>query len=344
MAIVTVHGIAMRQCDLFKVHLIIHSVWMVLADIILPAAGTTGRSCHAIADAVCLIHDTDVTETLMGNDVVAEDIQILLYHRTQILAEFLDVGNEVRINVSLQATYSIIVLYQPAAGCLFHHVQYVLTIAHSIKESRKRTQVLSAASRVKEMVVYTLQLIHDRTDIADAVGQFYAHALLNDTDKRMTVHHGRQVVHTVGQCQRLRISELFAEFLDATMDIAQMRIDPGDGLTVQHRLQTKYTVGRRVLRTDVHDEIVICKQRMLCTDKLTLLVEIPLRGRIKFDIILRSVHILCRIHVVILTQRISLEVVSQEETAHIRMTEELDAIEVVDLAFKQIGICPQIED
>ena len=83
---------------------------------------------------------------------------------------------------------------------------------------------------------------------------------------------------------------------------------------------------------------------MLCTDKLTLLVEIPLRGRIKFDIILRSVHILCRIHVVILTQRISLEVVSQEETAHIRMTEELDAIEVVDLAFKQIGICPQIED
>ena len=116
------------------------------------------------------------------------------------------------------------------------------------------------------------------------------------------------------------------------MNITQVWINLGYSLTIQHRLQTKHTVCRRVLRTNIHNEVIISKQRTLCTNEFTILIKIPLCSCIKFYIILRSIHVLSRIHVIILTEWITLKVVSQVEATHIRVTKELNTIEVIDLA------------
>ena len=82
MAIVTIHRIAMGQSNLLKVDLIIHSIWMILTNIILPTTCSTCRTSHTIADTILLIHNTNITETLMGNDIITKDIKILLNHWT----------------------------------------------------------------------------------------------------------------------------------------------------------------------------------------------------------------------------------------------------------------------
>ena len=92
------------------------------------------------------------------------------------------------------------------------------------------------------MVVDTLQLIHDGTDVLDTIAKLHTHSFLDDTYQRMTVGHGTEVIKTVGQCESLRIGHILHHFLNTTMDIAKMRIDALDGLTINDSLQAKHTM------------------------------------------------------------------------------------------------------
>ena len=72
----------MCQGNLLKLNLVIHCVWMVLTYIILPTACTTSRTSYTIINTILLIHNTYITETLTGNNIITKDIQILLNHWT----------------------------------------------------------------------------------------------------------------------------------------------------------------------------------------------------------------------------------------------------------------------
>ena len=142
---IAAHRVARVSSNLLPLHFIVAIVWMVLAHIVLPSGSTSGRTGHTVVDAVLKTHRAYLLQTVVRNDVIAKDVHILLNHRTQILHQVLAVLHEVGVDVVLQSTYSIIVLDESAAGGFLHHVQHVLTVAHSIEESGQRTQVLSTA-------------------------------------------------------------------------------------------------------------------------------------------------------------------------------------------------------
>ena len=133
----------------------------------------------------------------MSDDVITKHIKILLNGWTQILNKILTVLHEVRINVVLQSTYSIIVLNQTSTGGLLHAVQHMLTIAHAIQEGSQSTQVLSHTRGVEQVGVETLKLIHDSTDVLDTISEFYTHTFLNHTYQSMAMLHGSQIVKTI---------------------------------------------------------------------------------------------------------------------------------------------------
>ena len=81
----------------------------------------------------------------------------------------------------------------------------MLTVAHVVEESCKGTQVLCTATQVEQVRINTLEFIHNRTDICDALIELNTHSLFDDTYQRMTVHHGTEIVHTVGKRKGLRI-------------------------------------------------------------------------------------------------------------------------------------------
>ena len=138
-AIVAIHRVAARHNHLFEVHFVVNGVWVMLANVVAPATCTTGRTCYAIADTLFFVHRTYAYETLVCDDVVAEDVEIFLNHRSQILAELLCVLHEVRVDVVLQSTYSIIVLNQSSTRSFFHHVQHVFAVAHTVEHGCKST-------------------------------------------------------------------------------------------------------------------------------------------------------------------------------------------------------------
>jgi hypothetical protein len=123
------------------------------------------------------------------------------------------------------------------------------------------------------------------------------------------------------------------------MDVAKVWIDALYGLSVEHGLQTEYTVGSRVLRADVEHIVVIAKQLILLALKFAIIVEIVFQTIVGLYIVLEGVLI---VKLPILAEGITLEVIAQEQATHIGMTYENDSEEVVNLALQQIGHLPDI--
>ena len=148
---IAVHGVAARHGNLLPLHLVVHIIRMVLAHIILPAGSTSCRTRHGIRDTILLAHRSYLLKALVGDDVITEHIHILLNDGLHILDEILHVLHEVRIDIILQSTYSIIVLYQSSTRRLLHAVEHMLTVAHRIEEGGQRTHILSAAAHIQQV-------------------------------------------------------------------------------------------------------------------------------------------------------------------------------------------------
>ena len=310
---------------------------MVLAHIVMPSCSTSCRAGNAIVHAVGQVHRSYALKPLVRDDVVAEHVQIFLYHGAQIRAQLLGVGNEVGVDVVLQSADAIIVLYESATGGFLHHVEHMLTVAHTVKEGRQGAQVLRASAQEEQVVVYTLQLVHDGTDVMYSVRELYAHGLFYHTHQSVAVVHGAQIVETVCQGECLRIGHALHHLLYAAVYVAQVRIDVLHGLAVEHRLQSQHTVRRGVVRTEVHHKVVVIKESVARLHQFAQVVEVPLRRVVALRLIGHGEPVVLRAHVIVLAQRITHKVIAQEESSHVGMTEKLNAQEVEHLALHQVA-------
>ena len=316
---------------------------MVLAHVVVPASSTSGRTGEGVVDGVFETHRTAVLQTLVGDDVVAEDVEILLYHRSEVLAESLHVLDEVGVDIVLESADAVVALDESASRGLLHDVEQVLTVSHAVEEGRQRAQVLGAGAEEEQVVVDALQLVHDGADVVDAVAQFHAHGLLDHADEGVAVHHGAEVVEAVGEAERLRIGHALGHLLHAAVDIAEVGIDVLDGLTADDGLQSEHTVGGRVVRSEVHHEVVLVHQRAARGHEFAVAVKVPLRRPVLCRLVGLGEAVGLRAHVEVLAERPALEVVAHEEAAHVGVAEKLDAEEVIDLSLQQVGSVPQLQ-
>ena len=123
------------------------------------------------------------------------------------------------------------------------------------------------------------------------------------------------------------------------MDIAQMRIDTLHDFTVDYCLQAEHTVSTRVLGTDVDDIVVITKQAVLLRLESSAVVDKILQAVVGFNIVFKRIFARS---LEVLAQGPSLEIVSEEQAAHILVAEEDDTQEVEHLTLKQVGTLPKI--
>ena len=93
-----------------------------------------------------------------------------------------------------------------------------------------------------------------------------------------------------------------------------------------------------MLRTDVHHEVVISEEFVLLLHELAVGIELVLHTVVGLVVILKGISLS---GLEVLAQGIALEVASQVETAHVGVSEELDAKEIEDLTLQQIGTLPE---
>ena len=194
------------------------------------------------------------------------------------------------------------------------------------------------------MRVDTLQLIHDGTDVADAVRKFDTHSLFDNANQSVAVHHRRKIVQTVGQCQSLRIGHVLPHLLNTTVDIAEVWIDALYGLTIDNGLQTEHTVSRWVVRTDVDYVVILIEATLLSSNEMSVLAQGILHGEVILWLIGTRELVCIRTHIEVLAQWIALEIGTEEETAHVWVTQELDADEIEYLTLQEVSYLPKVNN
>ena len=316
---------------------------MVFSHVAVPSCGTTCTTGTSVGYCILFRQHAHLFETVLQYDVSSEDIVILLEHGLHVSAEFLHIFGEVGIDIILASTYTVVVLYESATCRFLHHVEHLFAVSHAIDECSESAEVLSAAAIEEEVRVETLQFVHHHTNILDAVREFNAHGLLDDSAQSVSVHHGREVVESVCESERLRISIFLAHLLYTAVNISAVRIDASYGLTVEHRLQSEHTVCSRVLRSDIDYILIVAEEFAAMSLQVSVLVERVRASAVGFRVVIQGEGFILR-HLVVLSEWEALEIASEVKSAHVWVSREDDAVEVIHLPFEQFSCFPEVAD
>ena len=115
-----------------------------------------------------------------------------------------------------------------------------------------------------------------------------------------------------------------------------------DCLAVEYRLQAEHSVGCRMLGTDIDNIVVIGEKRMLHSHQFSVFIKAVFERTFRFGVIRKHIRVVLRTHVVVLTERIALEIRAQVYAAHILVAKKLDAEKVVNLTLQYLGTFPQV--
>ena len=190
------------------------------------------------------------------------------------------------------------------------------------------------------MRVDALQFVHDGTDVLHTFAHLDAHRLFDAHAQCMAVMMSAQIVQTVGQCQGLWIGEAFAHLFNASVNVSAVYVQLLDDFPFQGNTEAEYTVSSRVLRTDIDDVFILCKDDVTLFDDTAVGQFFIVLGGILRFFVGHAERV--QTFVIILPERMAYPVFTQVQTTHIRMADEVDAEEVVCFTFVQLGSFPKV--
>ena len=183
------------------------------------------------------------------------------------------------------------------------------------------------------------ELGHHDADGVDAVWHLDAGQLLDREHVRQVVHHAAEVVDTVGVGDEAMPGLTLGHLLGATVVVADVRYAVDDFFAVQLQDDAEGTVGRRVVRTQVEEHVVLVGAGTLHAPVFRaearglffklLLGEIEAE-RVEFRGTGREV----------LAQRVTFPGRRHHDARQVRVTREVDAEHVPDFALVPAGIRP----
>ena len=281
---------------------------------------------------------------MLGYHVAGKQLVIIFQHARHVGAELFHLALEVGVNVGHQTADCIVVEGHAGTASLLKDVENFLTIAESVEEGGRGTQV-HAEGRIEQQVRRdTHQLVHDGAHILGTGRDLDLQGVLDTEAHGMTVLLSRQIVETVGKVERLRIGERLAQLLDTPVYITAIDIDFLDNLAVERGAQAQYTVRGRVLRAYVDNKLLGGEQHVRALFEFSVGSLDNGMCHIVDSFVFEANGIYLGIGVVVLAQGITHPVVAQEETPHVGVIDETDSEEVVNLALIQIGRFPKVYD
>ena len=153
--------------------------------------------------------------------------------------------------VLVQPTDAHRVVGETRAAERLEQIEQDLPLAEGVEKYRHRPQVEGMGAEPQQVRGDALQLRQDDPDVLGARRHLDVQQALHRTAVAEVLGNCRHVVEPVGQWLDHRIGAMFAELLDAPVQVADDRTHLGDLLTVELQLETEHPVGRGVLRAHV---------------------------------------------------------------------------------------------
>ena len=331
--------VALGVDDFLEFHLVIGCIRHALAYVAGPSAGTARTSGGTKGNGVFAAQYADAFQALLSDDVAGKDVVVFLDILAHVGDEFLYPVHKVGMDIGLYTANGVIVQDEASATGFLENVEHLFAVAEAIQEGGSGAQVLAEAREEQNVRVDALQLVHDGTDVLHAFAHFHAHGLFDAHAQRMAVLHGTQVIQTVGQGQRLRVSEAFVHLLDAAMDVAAVHVNLVDGFSFERHAETEHAVCGRVLGADVYHIFVFAKQLGFLFQGVSVFFQLYFVGGIR-SLFIRHAQWVLLLGFIVLTERETDPIVAQEQTTHVWVSYEDDAEEIVYFPFWQVGSFP----
>ena len=159
----------------------------------------------------------------------------------------------------------------------------------------------------------------------------------------MAVLHGTEVVHTVGQRQRLGVGERLVNLFNTAVDIAKDGVNLLNCFAFKCYAEVEHTVGRGVLRTDIYDIITVSKNCVALAGNRTIGIQCQFFSIVRQGFVGHAERIVL-LRLIILAEGITPPVFTQEYTTHIGVTRKADAVEVKYFALVNVCHCPEVRN
>jgi hypothetical protein len=153
---------------------------------------------------------------------------------------------------------------KPLARGQFADVVNLLPLRETIQKGGKRAEVESTSADVEQMVLNPHQLGENRADVFSPRRKLDVQQLFDGMEPGNLVRHGRDVIHAVDDRHILVEIEVFAQFLEAAVQIADVRDGVNHLFAFQRQQQAQRGVRRRVLRAEVQRPMIFALRRIGC--------------------------------------------------------------------------------
>ena len=340
---VTVETVATFAHHFVELHTVVSRIRTRLAQVVVPTSCATRTARTTVRNRLFLGQHAYTLRTVLENHVARKQGVEFLQTIAQIRNQLLHACHEVGVKVVHHTTNRVVVQDEASATSFFEDVENLFAVAEPIKEGCRSPKVLCQAREEEQVGVDTLQLIHHGANHLHAVADFYAQRLLNTHAERMAVLHGTEVVHTVGQRQCLGIGERLVNLFNTAVDIAKDGVNLLNGFPFECHTEVEHTVGRGVLRTDVHHIIAVCKNRIAPAGNRTIGIQCQFFSIVRQGFVGHAERIVL-LRLIILTERITHPVFAQEYATHIGVTRKADAVEVKYFALVNVCHCPKVRN
>ncbi len=135
-------------------------------------------------------------------------------------------------------------------------VHQVLALAEAVQEHRHRADVEPVRAEPHQVIQDARDLVEHDADVLRANRRLDAEQLLDRQHVAVLVAHHRHVVEPVHVADRLVVRLRLGELLGRAMQQADVRVGALDHLAVHLQHEAQHAVRRRMLRPEVHREIL----------------------------------------------------------------------------------------
>jgi|GEM_PF-3111493 len=135
----------------------------------------------------------------------------------------------------------------------FEDAEDIFALAEAVEEDGEGADVHGVGAEPDEMRLDAGELVEEDAEVLGALGDFEVEELLNSQGVGEVVGHRAEIVDAVGEGSDLGVELGLAGFLDAGVEVADVRSERDDGLAVDFEDKAEDTVGGRMLRAHVED-------------------------------------------------------------------------------------------
>jgi len=337
-------GVALGHHRHFEIVVLVAAVGPRLAVVERDAAGAQHRAGDTQAVALLRRDLADPACPPQPDRILRDHALILVDAGGEGFQHVLDPLDEARRHVLPEAARPDVRDGEPRAADELEDVHELLAFAEGVHQERVADAgcVHDVRAQPDKVRGETLQLGADDPEHLGARRNLHPHQFLDCQGIAQVVGHGRDVVHAIGVGQKVLVADRLALLLEAGVQIPDVGVGRDDRFAVELDHDAQHAVRGGVLRAHVQDHVLVgvgllgrhLLHRLGLDDLLAEALELLVfPGH-------REGHRLAAARD-ILPQRVVGPVVGHQDAAQVGMAVELDAHQVVDLAFRPVGAGPQ---